>query len=301
VIMFSSYNKFSRDVYRDALIISVLDTFTSLLAGITVFSVMGNLMEENGLEEVMDGAGLAFILYPQAIAKFGWAPQLFAVLFFLMLFTLGLGSSVSDAGAIITIFCDKFPKLVRWHVTLAICILGCSVGIVYTTPGGQFILELVDFYGGGFVIYTTSVLEVIGIAWIYGVYNYLDDVEFMLNIRLGWYWKICWGVIIPIFLTGILIYSLADDLTPSYNDAAYPTIALVFGWVLAVISLVAFPLGGIQAMTKVPGTISEKFFGSLKPGPTWGPRNPKKRLEWLEFKADRPEMSLLERIRQRKL
>lgn len=67
--------------------------------------------------------------------------------------------------------------------------------------------------------------EVIGVAWIYGLYNYLDDIEFMLNIRLGWYWKICWGLVIPIFLTIVLVYSLADNVSPSYK-AEYPAIAL---------------------------------------------------------------------------
>ncbi|CAL8126748.1 unnamed protein product [Orchesella dallaii] len=305
IIMFSSYNKFDHSIYRDAWIVSFMDTFTSLLAGFTIFAVLGSLAEETNQdvsEVVKAGAGLAFVSYPDAIAKFDWVPQLFSVLFFLMLFTLGLGSSVSDAGAIITIFCDRFPKLVRWHVTLVVCFIGCAVGIVYTTPGGQFIVDLVDFFGGSFVIYTTSVLEVIGIAWIYGVYNYLDDIEFMLNIRLGYYWKICWGLIIPIFLTIILVYSLVDDISPSHNDIPYPVIALVFGWALAAIALLAFPIFGFQAMTKVPGNSwTEKFFGSLKPHPSWGPRNPKKRLEWLEFKASRPPMSLWERIKQKKL
>lgn len=53
--------------YRDALIISFMDTFTSLLAGITTFSVIGNLMKTTGqsFEQVQDkisGPGLAFIL-----------------------------------------------------------------------------------------------------------------------------------------------------------------------------------------------------------------------------------------------
>lgn len=41
-----------------------MDTFTSLLAGVTVFAVIGNLMEENGLkeEEIQGGPGLTFVL-----------------------------------------------------------------------------------------------------------------------------------------------------------------------------------------------------------------------------------------------
>ncbi|ODN04846.1 Sodium-dependent nutrient amino acid transporter 1 [Orchesella cincta] len=253
IIMFSSYNPFNHNIYRDAWIVSFMDTFTSLLAGFTIFAVLGSLAEELGVDVkdvVQGGAGLAFVSYPDAVAKFTWAPQLFAVLFFLMMFTLGLGSAVSDAGAIITIFCDSFPKLVRWHVTIVVCFVGAAVGIVYTTPGGQFMVDLVDFFGGSFVIYTTSVLEVIGIAWIYGVYNYLDDIEFMLGFRLGWYWKICWGILIPIFLTIILVYSLVEDISPSHNELPYPVIALVFGWGLAAVALLAFPLSDSRLCLK---------------------------------------------------
>lgn len=63
---------------RDAWIISGADTFTSLLAGLTIFSILGNLAHElnTDIESVVrGGAGLAFISYPDAIAKFNLAPQ----------------------------------------------------------------------------------------------------------------------------------------------------------------------------------------------------------------------------------
>ena len=63
---------------RDAVIISIVDTFTSLLAGFTIFSILGNLAFELGVpvsEVIKSGAGLAFISYPTAIGKFEFAPQ----------------------------------------------------------------------------------------------------------------------------------------------------------------------------------------------------------------------------------
>jgi len=84
-------------------------------------------------EDIAGGPGLAFVLYPQAIGKFGWAPQLFAVLFFLMLFTLGIGSATSLAGGVITIICDQFTSWKRWIVTLVVCIVGCAIGMMYLT------------------------------------------------------------------------------------------------------------------------------------------------------------------------
>lgn len=55
------------------MIVTTLDTFTSLLSGITIFGILGSLAHELN-QEVADvvgsaGTGLAFISYPDAIAK----------------------------------------------------------------------------------------------------------------------------------------------------------------------------------------------------------------------------------------
>lgn len=61
------------------MIVTSLDTVTSLLAGITIFGILGNLAHNLGVEDVgtvvKSGTGLAFISYPDAIAKFEFAPQ----------------------------------------------------------------------------------------------------------------------------------------------------------------------------------------------------------------------------------
>ena len=46
IINYSSYNPFNHNIYRDALIICVIDTLTSMLAGLTIFSILGNLAFE---------------------------------------------------------------------------------------------------------------------------------------------------------------------------------------------------------------------------------------------------------------
>lgn len=57
---------------------SLLDTFTSMLAGTIIFGILGNLAHKMGVD-VSDvvksgGTGLAFISYPEAIAKFDAVP-----------------------------------------------------------------------------------------------------------------------------------------------------------------------------------------------------------------------------------
>lgn len=150
--MFSSYNGFRHNVFRDATIISITDTFTSLLAGFTIFSILGYLAKELDVEveDVLKGGGstLAFVSYPDVLARFTFAPQFFATMFFLMLFTLGIGSASALSGCIITIICDQFPHWKKWMVTLAVCVLGFLMGLFYVTPQGQYILTLIDYYGG---------------------------------------------------------------------------------------------------------------------------------------------------------
>lgn len=66
-------------LHRDSLVVSFMDTFTSLLAGFTIFAILGNLAHELGDVDVSTvvkgGASLAFISYPDAIAKLDVVPQ----------------------------------------------------------------------------------------------------------------------------------------------------------------------------------------------------------------------------------
>ena len=68
MMAFASYNRFSNNVFRDALLICAVDGCTCIMAGICVFGTLGNLAYEQGRtidEVVSSGPGLVFIAYPQ--------------------------------------------------------------------------------------------------------------------------------------------------------------------------------------------------------------------------------------------
>ena len=65
-----------------------------------------------------------------------------------MLLTLGVGSGCAMTGTVITIICDEFPNFKRAIVTIFVCSLGFLIGLLYVTPQGTFLLDLVDHYGG---------------------------------------------------------------------------------------------------------------------------------------------------------
>ncbi|XP_036319929.1 sodium-dependent nutrient amino acid transporter 1 isoform X2 [Rhagoletis pomonella] len=229
IVMFSSYNRFDHCIYRDAMIVTSLDTATSMLAGISIFGILGNLahnLQITDIKEVIkSGTGLAFISYPDAIAKFQAVPQVFAVLFFFMLFVLGVGSIVALQCTIVTIICDQFKSLRYWKVALLTSICGFLASIIYVTPGGQWILNLVDFYGGTFVIFGLAILETISISWIYGINNFCDDVEFMTKKQVSLYWRSCWGFFTPLLMIIIFVYSMLSIEPLTYSGKPYPDAA----------------------------------------------------------------------------
>lgn len=66
------------------MIVTTLDTFTSLLGGFTIFGILGNLahnLGEDDISQVVKGGGsaLAFVSYPEAISKFTFVPQVINV------------------------------------------------------------------------------------------------------------------------------------------------------------------------------------------------------------------------------
>jgi solute carrier family 6 amino acid transporter-like protein 5/7/9/14 len=79
--------------------------------------------------------GLAFVVYPEALSKIKYVPQLWSVLFFIMLFTLGIGSSVAQIETILTSIKDEFVFLQRKKGVLAfvVCSIFCILGLPLTT------------------------------------------------------------------------------------------------------------------------------------------------------------------------
>ncbi|XP_050328357.1 sodium-dependent nutrient amino acid transporter 1-like isoform X1 [Bactrocera neohumeralis] len=289
IVAFSSHNQFRYKVYRDAMIVTTLDTITSLVAGITIFGILGNLAlnlnAPNISEVVRSGTGLAFISYPDAIAKFNFVPQLFAVLFFFMLFVLGIGTLAALQSALVTIICDQFKLKRFWLVSLITTIIEFGISILYVTPGGQWILNLVDYFAGTYIVFSLAVFEIVGITWFYGLRNFCDDVEFMTNRKVSIYWRLCWGIITPLLLAVIFIYSLAVMEPLTYAGWSYPSSAEIVGWILLLLGFLQFPLWGIWYLyIHKEATFRRTIKKSISPSQQWGPTDPEIYVEWLQHK-----------------
>ena len=97
LITLSSYNRFHNNIVRDTLIVCIGNCLTSFTAGFAIFSVLGFMATELGVE-VADvatgGTGLAFEAYPDLVTRLPAAP-FWSILFFLMVIIFLLISSLT--------------------------------------------------------------------------------------------------------------------------------------------------------------------------------------------------------------
>ncbi|XP_026725014.1 sodium-dependent nutrient amino acid transporter 1-like isoform X2 [Trichoplusia ni] len=293
LIMFSSYNNFTQNVYRDSLIVTTLDTFTSLISGITIFGILGNLAFQLGYDNVSDvigsgGSSLAFISYPDAIAQSPFVPQLFAALFFMMMAVLGIGSGVALFSTVNTILMDTFPRVPVIYMSAMGCSAGFLIGLVYVTPGGQYILELVDYYGGTFMRLFAAIVEVIGVFWIYGLENMCLDIEFMLKIKNSFYWRICWSIITPVMMLTVFFYALITTEELLFGGTyEYPAAAYVAATILQYAGIILIPICIILSLWKYrTSSVVETVRRAFGPKKTYGPKIPEIFDEWKEFRRN---------------
>uniref|UniRef100_A0A023FZZ9 Sodium-dependent nutrient amino acid transporter 1 n=1 Tax=Amblyomma parvum TaxID=251391 RepID=A0A023FZZ9_AMBPA len=288
--MYSSYNDFAHKVSRDAFLISIADTATSLLAGSVVFSTLGSLAHQLGTEDishVLKGTsdlGLAFVTYPEALSRISVVPQLWSVLFFFMLFLLGLGSCVSNIQLMAAVLEDRYPNLqsFKGSTVLSLCAVCFGTGLVLCTDSGNVLRLLFDNYGVGRALFLYAIFEVVGIVWVYGWKNICNDVGYMLGKPLSWYWKITWGILTPISLIAIFVYGTVTEKSSS----KLPPIGQTIGWILAAIAVGQIVLWMIVAFIRAPGPgVLKKLKATFQATDKFGPRDPDVHKDWLSWKA----------------
>ena len=87
----------------------------------------------------------------------------------------------------------------------------------------MIILEIVDYFGGGYILFLMALIETVGVCWLYGLKRFVRDIEFMLGIRLSIYWKITWAYIAPGVLLSIFAYAMSLYKPLGQGDYVYPT------------------------------------------------------------------------------
>ncbi|XP_067629260.1 sodium-dependent neutral amino acid transporter B(0)AT3 isoform X3 [Eurosta solidaginis] len=161
------------------------------------------------LDNAAEGTGLAFIVITQAIVELPGAP-FWAVLFFTMLLSLGLGSQIGILeGMLCTLFdIDIIKRVKKQHVTGVVCLFCFIVGFIFCTGAGEYWLKMFDSFAGTIGLVVVALMETIAVVYIYGHERFTEDIYQMTGYRPGIYWQLTWRYIGPVIMVAILVSSI---------------------------------------------------------------------------------------------
>ncbi len=243
MITYSSYLPKKTDIVNNAFITGLLNCGFSMIAGITIFSILGHMATVEGKavnEVVSSGVGLAFITIPKAISYMP-SPEIFGVVFFLSLTIAGMSSQISITETVTSSFMDKFGYS-RKRTATVYCIAGMAISMLFATGAGLLILDIVDHFINNFGILFAGLTEVILMSWIFKLDAIKEHVNSISDFKVYKWWDVCLKFITPLVLGYMAISNLIDEFTKAYGG--YPIDALIMlGWTLVLgIIIVSFIL-----------------------------------------------------------
>lgn len=262
-----SYNKYKNNFYRDSIFFSFFNSGTSFYGGFLIFSVLGFMAKNQGvpIEDVAKpGPGLAFIVYPEAVAQMPLAP-LWSALFFFMIILLGLDSEFVGIEGFVTAVVDSYPQYLRRGYrkeifTAVVCAVWFLLGLTMVTEGGMYVFQLFDHYSGsGSVLLLVVICECLAMGWLYGRNRFYDNMKSMLGFQINPWIGWCWCFFAPSFCAFIFIFNLVTYKPMSYGPYVYPGWGQAIGWLLTATSLTCIPAVMIYKLIKTTGTIRERL------------------------------------------
>nr|XP_015811198.2 sodium-dependent neutral amino acid transporter B(0)AT1 [Nothobranchius furzeri] len=202
------------------------------------------------LSEGVEGTGLAFIVFTEAITKMPGSP-IWSVLFFIMLLCLGLSTLFGNIEGVVVPLKDLhvFPK--KWpHEALTglTCIVSFIICLLFAQQSGLYWVTFFDNFAGSVPLLTIGLFEMIAVVYIYGIDRFNKDIEFMVGRKPCIFWQITWRLISPLIVLFILVFYLVTQVQqtltylvwdpdseefPALSSVEYPS------WISAVIFLLA--------------------------------------------------------------
>jgi len=219
MITYASFLHRKSDLNNNAAVICLADFGTSFVAGLAIFSTLGGMafvtaQAGRGVavnEVVRGGAGLAFIVFPYALAQLPYSAW-WSFVFFFTLVTLGIDSGFSITESVLAAVVDKTGW--KRNVVLPIMsVLGIAAGLVFITKGGLNWLEVVgNFIDGTWGIAFLGLAECIVLGWLWRIDTLRTHANERSDWTLGRWWNYAIRVVIPIVLGTIFFWSLFEDL-----------------------------------------------------------------------------------------
>jgi len=241
MITYASYVDRDTDMTGSGTVVGLSNSSFELLAGIGVFAALGFMAQSQGVEidEVVGGGvGLAFITFPTIISE-ATGGAVIGVLFFASLVLAGLTSLVSVLEVVVSAVRDKFD-MARGTAAAIVSIPAALVSLAFfSTASGLYVLDIVDHFINQFGILLVALVSMVVMAWsLRALPELADHMNRHGSIRLGLWWRLLVGVVVPVALGYLVFDSFRTDVETPYGG--FPTWMLaLFGWGSAAAVMVA--------------------------------------------------------------
>lgn len=259
MLTYSSYLPKDSDISNNAFITAFSNCGFSIISGILVFSVLGNMALNQGVgvdKVVKSGVGLAFVTIPMAI-NYMPSPVLFGTLFFTALIFAGLSSHISICETCVASLMGKFDMDRKKAVTIY-CIVGLFAGMIFVTNSGLYVLDIVDHFINNFGVLAAGLVEIVFLSWFCKLEMFQEHINLTSDFAVGRWWPFCLKFVTPVVLGYMSIANLIGDFRNGYGG--YPGDALFyFGWFLVVMIAV---IGYLLQATR--GTVSVGVTGGAE-------------------------------------
>uniref|UniRef100_A0A8D3BGL9 Transporter n=2 Tax=Scophthalmus maximus TaxID=52904 RepID=A0A8D3BGL9_SCOMX len=202
------------------------------------------------LSEGVEGTGLAFIVFTEAITKMPGSP-IWSVLFFLMLLCLGLSTLIGNIEGVVVPLRDLKMLPQNWPqeaLTGTTCVVAFLISLLFAQHSGFYWVTLFDSFAGSVPLLTIGLFELIAVVHIYGIDRFNEDLEFMIGHKPSIFWQLSWRFVSPLIILVILVFYLVIQAQEelSYlvwdpNSEEFPALVSVPypSWVNAAIFLLA--------------------------------------------------------------
>jgi SNF family Na+-dependent transporter len=223
ILTYSSYLKKSDDVALSGLTAAATNEFAEvILGGSIVIPAAFVFFGAMNIQAVANSGSfnIGFITMPQIFAGLPGG-GIYGFLWFFMLFLAGITSSVSLAQPTVGFLEDEFS----WSRQKAVKVFGVAAFIL-CQPAVWFlhrgVLDELDFWGGTVLIVLGATLEVILVAWVFGIDRAWEELHRGHQLRVPKIFKFIIKYISPTLLIFMLGWWLIDQWWPVITMKGVP-------------------------------------------------------------------------------
>ncbi len=271
---YASYLPKDSDQTSNAFTISFLNCSFEFIAGIAIFALLFCF----AIVPNASTLSMTFFVIPEGLGAFPVGVKLFGILFYTLLLTAGLTSSVSLVEALGSGVIDRFG-LRRRPVVIIVCILGAIGSVIFALPKvidptlandgtlGLTLLDLFDHWAFSYGLLICGFLECVFVGWVLGADKLRKSINKTSRYQLNISFDIMIKYVIPIVILVILGYAINTEA----SDGGVYGHDFVMGeqsnmHILVLVSWIIFTVGGALILTGIAAQKRKKKASALVDG-----------------------------------